>query len=152
MGADPERECCHGPNSTAVEETIALSGDGSCIAEARHRTAAFFAGDAADNRPTRVTGGIVSLAQLVVSELVTNACKHAPGPVRLRLRLADEAVEVEVWDSHPDIPTARQADPYRVGQHGLEIVKAVAAELTVLPERAGKRVTARLLLDPRPSA
>jgi signal transduction histidine kinase len=150
MGADPERECCHGPNSTAVEETIALSGDGSCIAEARHRTAAFFTGDAADNRPTRVTRRIVSLTQLVVSELVTNACKHAPGPIRLRLRLADEAVEVGCGTAIPRF--RRLGRRTLTGQHGLEIVKAVATELTVPPEGAGKRVTARLLLDPRPSA
>ncbi|MER6535422.1 ATP-binding protein [Streptomyces sp900105755] len=150
MGGDPERECCQGPNSTGVEETIALSGEGSCIAEARHRTAAFLTRAAAAGFGSTVSERVLGLAQLVVSELVTNACKHAPGPVLLRLRRAEAAVEVEVWDSHPEIPVAERADPYRVGRHGLEIVQAVAAEFTVLPEAAGKRVTARI--DLRPSA
>ncbi|MFF3989452.1 ATP-binding protein [Streptomyces sp. NPDC001797] len=150
MGGDPECECCQGPASAAVEETIALSGDGSCIAEARHRTAVFLTRFAAACGGPTVSERILDLAQLVVSELVTNACKYAPGPIVLRLRRAEAAVEVEVWDSHPEIPVAERADPYRVGRHGLEIVKAVAAELTVLPEAAGKRVTARI--DLRPSA
>ncbi|SEE40156.1 ATP-binding protein [Streptomyces sp. Ag109_O5-10] len=150
MGGDPERECCQGPNSTGVEETIALSGEGSCIVEARHRTAAFLTRAAAAGFGSTVSERVLGLAQLVVSELVTNACKHAPGPVLLRLRRAEAAVEVEVWDSHPEIPVAERADPYRVGRHGLEIVQAVAAEFTVLPDAAGKRVTARI--DLRPSA
>ncbi|MEW2304194.1 ATP-binding protein [Streptomyces sp. NPDC006655] len=155
MGADPERQSCHGPIPVAVEETLTLSGDGSCIAEARDLAAAFLTGKAAARGPggrTKVSRRIVAVTQLVVSELVTNACKHAPGPVLLRLRLADEAVEVEVRDSHPEIPTARQADPYRVGQHGLEIVKAIAADLAVVPEPTGKRITARILFAPPPPA
>ncbi|MFF4397039.1 hypothetical protein [Streptomyces sp. NPDC001480] len=64
--------------------------------------------------------------------------------------MAEAAVEVAVWDSHPEIPVTEQADPYRAGRNGVEIVKAVAADLTVLPEAAGKRVTA--WIDRRPSA
>lgn len=148
MGGDPGHECCQGPETTAVEETIALSGDGSCIAEARHRTAVFLNRLAAAGCGSAVSERILGLAQLVVSELVTNACKYAPGPILLRLRRAEAAVEVEVWDSHPEIPVAEQADPYRVGRHGLEIVKAVAADLTVRAEAAGKRVVARIDLRP----
>ncbi|MEU5310878.1 ATP-binding protein [Streptomyces sp. NPDC021562] len=146
MGADPEHECCQGADATAVEETIPLSGDASCIAEARHRTAVFLGRVAAADCGTTVSERVLGLAQLVASELVTNACKYAPGPLLLRLRRAEAAVEVEVWDGRPDIPAAEQADPYRVGRHGLEIVKAVAADLTVMPEAAGKRITARIAL------
>ncbi|MGV9249589.1 ATP-binding protein [Streptomyces sp. NPDC003710] len=94
--------------------------------------------------PDRVMG----LAELVISELVTNCCKYAPGPILLRPRLAGEALEVEVWDSDPVLPAASEADPQRVGRHGLEIVKAVAADLAVLRETVGKRITACILLSP----
>ncbi|MEU2338388.1 ATP-binding protein [Streptomyces sp. NPDC013172] len=144
MGGDPERECCQGSDATAVEETVPLSGDASCIAEARRRTAVFLSRIAAADSGATVSERILGLAQLVASELVTNACKYAPGPILLRLRRAETAVEVEVWDGHPDVPAAERADPHRVGRHGLEIVKAVAADLTMVPEAAGKRITARI--------
>ncbi|RRQ79244.1 ATP-binding protein [Streptomyces griseofuscus] len=140
---DTEGDRCDGPDD---EASFALSGAGSCIAEARHRTAAFLT-RTEGRHPSRVPGRVVSLAELVVSELVTNACKYAPGPIQLRLSVAGDALEVEVWDSDPVLPTASDADPERVGRHGLEVVKAVA-HLTVLRETVGKRVTARILLSP----
>ncbi|MFD9445567.1 ATP-binding protein [Streptomyces sp. NPDC060006] len=91
---------------------------------------------------------VVVLAQLdhVVSELFTNARKYAPGPVLMELRIVDAAVEVAVWDSDPVLPVARAADAGRVGQHGLEIVMAVAQGFEVQRETVGKRITARLAL------
>ncbi|WP_317447265.1 ATP-binding protein [Streptomyces collinus] len=136
-----------GPGAEATETTIALSGDGSCIAEARHQATAFLSRHEHADRP-RVSARVVGLTELVVSELVTNACKYAPGPILLSLRLVGEALEVEVWDSVPVLPTASDADPERVGRHGLEIVKAVAADLAVLRDTVGKRITARILLSP----
>ncbi|MET9730511.1 ATP-binding protein [Streptomyces sp. NPDC006458] len=147
MGAD-SRSGCRDDQSCPVlaEATIALSGDGPCIAEARHWAAAFLVDEAVAGRVT-MPERVVSLAQLIVSEFVTNACKYAPGPILLRLCVTAGALEVEVWDSHPVLPVAGHADPHRVGGHGLEIVKAVAADLAVVPEVVGKRVTARILLD-----
>ncbi|MFE9499192.1 ATP-binding protein [Streptomyces collinus] len=144
---EPDGSCCGGPDAEATEATIALSGDGSCIAEARHQTTAFLARHGHGDRP-RVSARVVGLTELVVSELVTNACKYAPGPILLSLRLGGEALEVEVWDSAPVLPTASDADPQRVGRYGLEIVKAVAADLAVLRDTVGKRVIARILLGP----
>lgn len=144
---EPEGDCCGGPDAQMKEATIALSGDGSCIAEARHQAAAFLTPDAYGHR-SRVPDRVVGPAELVVSELLTNACKYAPGPILLCLRLAGEALEVEVWDSDPVLPAASEADPQRVGRHGLEVVKAVAADLAVLRETVGKRITARILLSP----
>lgn len=51
--------------------------------------------------------------QLVVSELVTNAHKCAPGPVLLDLRITGYTVEVVVWDSDPTLPIAWAADGTR---------------------------------------
>ena len=123
----------------------ALDGGDGCIADARHHAVAFLDRARADHR-LPVSARTRDLAQLVVSELVTNALKYAPGPVLMELRITAHAVDVVVWDSDPTVPAARPADPDRIGQHGLEIVKAVTAELFVEQEPVGKRITARLLL------
>jgi hypothetical protein len=54
---------------------------------------------------------------LVVNEPVTTPSSTALGNAH--------AVDVVVWDSDPTVAAARAADPDRIGQHGLEIVKAV---------------------------
>ncbi|GAA3920045.1 hypothetical protein GCM10023084_82420 [Streptomyces lacrimifluminis] len=90
---------------------------------------------------------------MVVSELVTNAVKYAPGPVRMELRVNAHAVDVVVWDSDPIMPAARAAGPGRIGRHGLEVVKAVTEDLFIEREPVGKRVAARIALsDPPRSA
>jgi anti-sigma regulatory factor (Ser/Thr protein kinase) len=123
----------------------ALEGDDACIAHARHHAAAFLDRAHADHR-LPVSACARDLTQLVVSELVTNARKYAPGPVLMELRVSTRAVDVVVWDSDPTVPAARPADPSRVGQHGLEIVHAVTEDLTVEQEPVGKRITARISL------
>ncbi|MER0443714.1 ATP-binding protein [Streptomyces sp. Edi4] len=88
--------------------------------------------------------------QLVVSELVTNARKYAPGPCLLTLEVNDGAVEVTVWDSSTTLPLILAPDPSRVGQHGLEIVMAVCRSFEVHREPVGKRIkTAIALADDR---
>jgi hypothetical protein len=90
----------------------------------------------------------MDLTQLVVSELVTDARKYAPGPVDLRI--VGDLVEVVVWDSDPVLPVTRAADAGRAGQHGLEIVMAVAQGFEVQREPVGKRITARIALPDDP--
>ncbi|MBV1942679.1 ATP-binding protein [Streptomyces sp. BV286] len=132
-----------------IEDAVALDGDGSVIAEARHRAAGFLARVQAEHG-LPVSARAMDLTQLVVSELVTNARKYAPGPVLMELRIVGAAVEVVVWDSDPVLPVARAADVGRVGQHGLEIVMAVAQAFAVQRETVGKRITARLALQDDP--
>lgn len=88
----------------------------------------------------------VDMARLVVSELVTNAVRHAPGPCRVFLERFEDALEISVADRLDAVPVARPPDPRRIGQHGLEIVMAVCESVTVEPLRSGKRVRARLSL------
>ncbi|MFJ9831913.1 ATP-binding protein [Streptomyces sp. NPDC101169] len=126
----------------------ALDGQSPCIAEARRLAAGFLSRMRTEHR-VPVSQRAVELTQLVVSELVTNARKYASGPILLDLRLADDSVEVQVWDSDPALPVVRAADAGRVGQHGLEIVKAVCQSVEAVRETVGKRMTARLALaDP----
>ncbi|MFD9445600.1 ATP-binding protein [Streptomyces sp. NPDC060006] len=133
------------PGARAMEDTVALDGDGHVIAQARHRAVGFLTRVQAEYG-LPVSARAVDLTQLVVSELVTNARKHAPGPMHMELRIAGDVVEVVVRDSDPVLPVARTADAGRVGQHGLEIVTAVTESLEIQREPAGKRITARIAL------
>jgi anti-sigma regulatory factor (Ser/Thr protein kinase) len=133
------------PDEQDMRATVALSGDGTDISEARHLAAEFLARVQAE-RGLPVSQRAVEVTRLVVSELVTNAHKYAPGPVLMDLRIAGDMVEVVVWDSEPVLPVARSADAGRVGQHGLEIVMAVAQGFEVQREPVGKRITARIAL------
>ncbi|MFC5957779.1 ATP-binding protein [Streptomyces pratens] len=133
------------PDRPALQTTVALDGEGTSIARARHLATDFLTRVQAEHG-LRVPQRALDLTQLVVSELVTNARKYAPGPVLMDLRIAGDTVEVGVWDSEPALPAARATDAGRVGQHGLEIVMAVARSLVVQREPVGKRVTARIAL------
>ncbi|MEU9593343.1 ATP-binding protein [Streptomyces sp. NPDC048219] len=93
-----------------------------------------------------VSDRAADLVQLVVSELLTNACKYAPGPSTVGLELTEGRVEVSVWDSDPVLPVPAASDPARVGRHGLEIVMAVCQTFEVCRETGGKRTTAAVRL------
>ncbi|MBB4717681.1 ATP-binding protein [Streptomyces luteogriseus] len=139
-----------GGGCTTLEEHLirvgfALGGDDGCIADARQRAIAFLE-QACEDYGLTVPVRAKHLTQLVVSELVTNAYKYAPGPVLVELGLTTRAVEVVVWDSDPKVPAPRTADPGRIGGHGLEIVKAVTDALSVHRETVGKRIAARISL------
>ncbi|WOX17153.1 ATP-binding protein (plasmid) [Streptomyces sp. N50] len=124
---------------------VALSGDGTSIGEARGLATDFLRRAGTDHGVV-VSARAADLARLVVSELVTNACKHAPGPLRMELSITDDAVEVTVRDTARVQLLARAADPRRVGQHGLEIVMAVVQAFRVRLDPTGKSVTARIAL------
>ena len=93
-----------------------------------------------------VSARAMGTVQLVVSELLTNACKYAPGPCLLDLEVSGGSVRVTVWDSEPTLPVATAPDPGRIGQHGLEIVMAACQSYEVRPEPVGKSTTAAVVL------
>ncbi|MFF4213662.1 ATP-binding protein [Streptomyces sp. NPDC001796] len=119
------------------------------IAEGRDLARAFLA-DVQAVHGLPVSSRAMGMVQLVVSELVTNAHKYAPGPCLLTLEVIEGCVEVTVWDSEPRLPVARAADPSRVGQHGLEIVMAVCRSFEMHREPVGKRITATVVLADDP--
>jgi anti-sigma regulatory factor (Ser/Thr protein kinase) len=73
-------------------------------------------------------------AELVVSELITNAIRHASGPIRVRL-LLDRGLVVEVSDTSSTAPHLRYAASTDEGGRGLFLVAQFA-------ERWGTRYTA----------
>lgn len=92
-----------------------------------------------------ITARTVEVARLIVSELITNALKHAPGPCLLDLT-ADGDLQITVWDTSATIPVPQEADAERIGQHGMEIVLMLCRSLDIEPHATGKRVRASLRL------
>jgi anti-sigma regulatory factor (Ser/Thr protein kinase) len=134
----------------APAAVVSLTGGGGSIAEARHFAADFLTRARTDHSVS-VSARAMDLTQLVASELVTNAHKYAPGPVLMELSITDSLVVVTVRDSARTRPAARPVDPLRIGQHGLEIVMAVAHAFRVDLEPDGKRVTASITLTDEPA-
>lgn len=68
---------------------------------------------------------------LIVSELVTNAVRHAAvlSPwITVEIAVNAGWIKVSVGDDHPFRPKALQADHARIGGRGLLLVEAIAAE------------------------
>lgn len=91
---------------------------------------------------------------LVVSELVTNACRHAQGPCRINLEVSRNAAVVEVWDSSASIPALplSAADPSceeapACSGYGLGIVAALSLCVEILLHDVGGK-TVRAVVVP----
>ncbi|WP_026248615.1 ATP-binding protein [Streptomyces sp. LaPpAH-108] len=121
------------------------TGEPGCIAAAR-AFAAQFLEQLRNEWCAMVDSRAAGEVLLVVSELVTNADRHSDGPYILELEGTDSTVAVVVYDSSVVLPRAFPKDPQRVGRHGLEIVSALATEITVDRVPVGKRVRARVEL------
>lgn len=68
-------------------------------------------------------------AQLVSSELVTNALRHGEGAIELRLSLLGQFLRIEVVDQGKDqAPAVRHEMPDESGGWGLRIVDQLAAQ------------------------
>ncbi|MET9382639.1 ATP-binding protein [Streptomyces sp. NPDC002928] len=123
-----------------------FTGEPGCIAEARAFAALFVEQLRTEWCATigdRTNGALL----LVVSELITNADRHSSGPYILDLEGTDASVTVSVYDSNAALPLRFPRDPERVGRHGLEIVHALALEVTAERVPVGKRVRAVLALS-----
>ncbi len=85
--------------------------------------------------------------ELVVSELVTNACRHVSGPCRMSLDASADAVVVEVWDTDPHVPEYPSSitEPQNefalsCGGYGLAIVASLCERLEFLPQGSGGKI------------
>lgn len=124
------------------------TGEPGCIAEARAFAARFveqLRQEWCAGIDERTDGEVM----LVVSELVTNADRHSNGPYILELEGTDSTLTVSVYDSSDALPMRYPKDPRRIGRHGLEIVHALAAEVSAERVPVGKRVRALLRLGDR---
>ncbi|SEN89662.1 ATP-binding protein [Actinacidiphila rubida] len=89
---------------------------------------------------------------LAVSELVTNAHRHARGTAHLILAWDGTCLHVSVHDGSPDAPRLREPDDEASGGRGILLVDALASTWQVQPCPRGKIVTACFQPTPTPQA
>jgi PAS domain S-box-containing protein len=111
-----------------------LPADPAVVADARARAA----------RQLTVWGleDIMFPTELIVSELVTNAIRHAQPPLQLRMIL-DGALICEVADGSSSAPHLRRADLYDEGGRGLLLVAQLAEGWGSRYTRTGKTIWAQ---------
>ncbi|MFE3036402.1 ATP-binding protein [Streptomyces canus] len=114
-------------------------------AEARRDVRAVLAHAARCDRPA-VQASRVMDAELVVSELISNVLRHAPGPCAMTLRLTGTELSISMHDTSPEAPVVQPPDRRRVGGHGLYLVHSVSDRVVVTPRGPGKEITAHLRL------
>jgi serine phosphatase RsbU (regulator of sigma subunit)/anti-sigma regulatory factor (Ser/Thr protein kinase) len=85
--------------------------------------------------------------ELIVSELLTNAIRHAQPPIQVRMIL-DDALSCEVSDGSSTAPHLRRAGGYDEGGRGLLLVASLAERWGSRPTRTGKTIWARQPLPP----
>lgn len=111
-----------------------------------HRTVTFDATLAAPAQARRVVrdalaSGLpdttVDLAELLTSELVTNAIRHGSGPVTMRLSCSDGVLAISVSDDDPAMPFLQPDEPLSPGGRGVRMVQRMAQEWGVTPRDNG---------------
>ncbi|MEU7580842.1 ATP-binding protein [Streptomyces sp. NPDC041068] len=129
----------------------ALPQEPASAGRARKLTSAFLARShrrtaSADADPADpVDAERVDDATLIVSELVSNAVRHAHGGCRLRVEVSGGRVTVEVYDASPVRPRLLTPSADRESGRGLVMVRQLAERLEVVgAHRGGKTVRAVL--------
>jgi hypothetical protein len=100
---------------------------------------------------SQITGwelpGLAEPAALLASELLTNALRHASGPIELQALLLDEMVTLAVRDAEAPLPRLRRVGESDEGGRGLQLVASLSSRWGARPTAAGKVVWCDL---PRP--
>ena len=103
-----------------MEDHIQLRPEGTSAAEARRFVREFLSGsDVSVDR---------DVAELLVSETVTNALLHARGAVSVYVAVVPGGLRVEVHDTSGRLPVRRQHGPEAATGRGLELVDTLADE------------------------
>jgi anti-sigma regulatory factor (Ser/Thr protein kinase) len=92
-------------------------------------------------------------AEVVVSELVSNAVAHASGQIHLELASWDAAMRITVFDQNPDAAgvLVQQADTGTGAGRGLCLVDALSSRWGVTGHDDGKSVWAEVSLADEPA-
>ncbi|MFF3559590.1 SpoIIE family protein phosphatase [Streptomyces sp. NPDC002574] len=119
---------------TTTVATWDLTADPAAVSAARkHVTAQLTAWDLAEAAPTTI---------LIVSELVTNAIRHAQPPLHLRLIRCDTSLTCEVTDGSTTTPHLRRARTLDEGGRGLFIVAQLTCRWGTRHHPQGKTIWA----------
>ncbi|WP_019075693.1 ATP-binding protein [Streptomyces hokutonensis] len=91
---------------------------------------------------------LMHTVELLISELVTNAVRHAgPGQISMTVRLVEAVLRVEVSDSSPALPQLGFPDECSENGRGLFLVAALADRYGAEPTPTGKRCWAEIDLS-----
>ncbi len=115
------------PQSPSAVAVVEVTPAQDAVAEVRRTVVATL-------REWCVTGTAADHVELLTSELVTNAILHGRPPIRLRLRLGEGHVVLEVHDSATYLPRRQRPTPTDEHGRGLQLV-------TLLADRWGTRAT-----------
>jgi anti-sigma regulatory factor (Ser/Thr protein kinase) len=85
-------------------------------------------------------------AELVVTELVSNAVRHAQTDLELRVVPLPRGIRVEVKDGCQAPPMRRPSSQTDEGGRGLYLVDALSTRYGMESEEDGKRVWAEMLI------
>ncbi|MCW2569463.1 MAG: hypothetical protein JWN54_3560 [Mycobacterium sp.] len=122
-----------------VERGLQLGDEPDAVPRARRFTAVALA--------TVACPGLRADAELVVSELVTNAILHGTGPVALRVAPRPDGVRVEVQDGNRATPVRALSNPDAMTGRGIALVESLARRWGVEPVERGKVVWAELFAE-----
>ena len=96
-----------------------------------------------------VDADLADAAELVASELLTNALLHGGGRGVLVVTTVDDRLHLAVQDGEPRAPVVAVASESSMTGRGLRLVAALSAEWGVRPRSGGKEVWAVLTAGPR---
>lgn len=83
---------------------------------------------------------LLDTAQLLLTELLSNALRHSETPILVAAALKDGGLRVAVTDSGHRMPKLRQAGPGETAGRGLQLVDSLSSSWGVTPLEHGKRV------------
>ena len=122
-------------NDDAARTRHSLDGSVASITHARDLAREFLA---RCNPP--LGSSLLHDALLAVSELVTNAVRHAPGPFDLTLSDDGRCLTVAVRDTSVTTPAPRPADLLGGGGVGLHVLNGLAGRVETMTHANGKTV------------
>jgi anti-sigma regulatory factor (Ser/Thr protein kinase) len=114
---------------TATHEVLDLDPSGFAPAQARRMVREFVS--------PLVPADVAHTAELLVSELVTNAITHGSGVVRVSVECADHCLSVTVGDDEPTTPEVQPERLMSMGGRGLRMMESLASAWGVSPRQTG---------------
>ncbi|GAA2837072.1 ATP-binding protein [Kitasatospora aburaviensis] len=87
---------------------------------------------------------LTEIAELCVTELLTNVCKHTAGDCELHMEETPDGILVAITDFDDTMPTIQKPADDTEGGRGLVLLSALVNELTTVSIPLGKRISFRL--------
>lgn len=108
---------------------VVLEPSRAAPAQARRAVRDLFIGE--------VPNELSETAELLTSELVTNAVQHGAGSVTLTLERRIDSLQVRVADDEPAPPQVQPDRPMSLGGRGMRMVSSLAGAWGVSPREDG---------------